>query len=232
MQQAYRVLRVVAEAQTIRIVLTINPSEALLGELCTACATLNTESSNGVKAVVLDFQANTDTKDTEQFIVPDTSLIEQACTAVRAVEQPVLAVVRGGTLSAAACTLVRAGDLTLVAHDAVLHIHTPTGDDTFTGKQALRLGYVTWSVPTHSLDSEMERILDMMRKNSAIALRYTKASVRLGAVAPQQPSDATKHLEALQAVNELYLTKVMQTDDASEGLRAFLEKRKPEWNNR
>lgn len=56
MQQAYRALRVVAEAQTIRIVLDANPGELMLTELCTACASLNTAASNGVKAVVLDFK--------------------------------------------------------------------------------------------------------------------------------------------------------------------------------
>ena len=51
MQQAYRVLRIVSEAQTIRIVLVLAPDELMLRELCTACAALNTESSSGIKAV-------------------------------------------------------------------------------------------------------------------------------------------------------------------------------------
>ena len=35
-----------------------------------------------------------------------------------------------------------------------------------------------------------------------------------------------------EQVNELYLTQLMQTHDAREGLKAFLEKRKPNWKNR
>ena len=71
----------------------------------------------------------------------------------------------------------------------------------------------------------MERVLDLLRAKSAIALRHTKASVRLS-----DAHDATS-LEALEQVNKLYLTQLMQTHDAQEGLQAFLEKRKPNWKN-
>jgi len=71
----------------------------------------------------------------------------------------------------------------------------------------------------------MERVLDMLRGKSAVALRHTKASVRLG-----QANHVTK-LEALGRVNTFYLTQVMQSADAHEGLRAFLEKRQPDWKN-
>jgi len=87
------------------------------------------------------------------------------------------------------------------------------------------LGYVTWSVPTQNVKKEMERVLVMLRGKSAVALRYAKASVHLG-----QADHVTK-LEALGRVNTFYLTQVMQSADAHEGLRAFLEKRQPDWKN-
>ena len=259
MQQAYRVLRIVSEAQTIRIVLVLAPDELMLRELCTACAALNTESSSGIKAVVLDFEAKADTSGSENATFsPDT--LDQACAAVLAVEPPVLAVVRG-KLSAAASALVHAADLSLLAHDAVLivqdmadHNNHPgdssavslVGNDRidpynvhrsdpggYTGAQALRLKLITWSVPANDINAEMERILDMLRGKSAVALRHTKASVRLAAHATNLQQDkAPARLEALKQVNEYYLAQVMQTADASEGLHAFLEKRKPEWKNR
>src|SRR5437588_1306554 len=118
MQQAYRVLRIVSEAQTIRIVLMLAPDELMLRELCTACASLNTESSSGIKAIVLDFETKADTSGAENTAFsPD--ILNQACAAVRAVEAPVLAVVRGN-LSEAASALVHTADLSLLAHDAVL----------------------------------------------------------------------------------------------------------------
>jgi len=223
MQQAYRSLRIVSEAQTIRIVLATHPGELMLKELSTACATLDTVSSNGVKAVVLDFVESASAGSEGEALSQE--VVDWACAVVHRVAQPVLVVVRG-TLSGAACALVRAADLTLVTGDAVLTVpDAVSGNDTLTGAQAARLGYVTWSVPTQNVKKEMERVLDMLRGKSAVALRHTKASVRLG-----QANHVTK-LEALGRVNTFYLTQVMQSADAHEGLRAFLEKRQPEWKN-
>ena len=72
----------------------------------------------------------------------------------------------------------------------------------------------------------MGRILNQLREKSAVALRFTKASVRLAQAEQLTP------LEALQHINALYLTELMRTKDAAEGLRAFLEKRQPLWENR
>jgi cyclohexa-1,5-dienecarbonyl-CoA hydratase len=38
--------------------------------------------------------------------------------------------------------------------------------------------------------------------------------------------------EGITAVEQLYLRELMQTEDAREGLNAFLEKRKPVWKNK
>lgn len=250
MQQAYRVLSIVSEAQTIRIVLSSNPGELMLKELSTACASLNTESSSGIKAIVLDFDGEAQpgardvpiTNETmqaystgkmpgskEQGSMP--TVVEAALASIQAIPQPVLAVVRA-TPSAAAWLLIQAADLTLVAHDAVLTVsNTEVGDETLNGLQAARLGYITWSVPVHDIPEEMERILDMLREKSAVALRLTKASTRLGQSRQPAQSNHTSRLEALKQVNTFYLEKVMQTKDAAEGLHAFLEKRKPHWKN-
>jgi len=37
--------------------------------------------------------------------------------------------------------------------------------------------------------------------------------------------------KGLKAIENIYLNKVMKTHDATEGLKAFLEKRKPSWKN-
>jgi enoyl-CoA hydratase/carnithine racemase len=220
MQQAYRALRIVAEAQTIRIVLSPHPGELMLRELSTACTTYDKQGSSGVKALILDFSAGHTAAGAEGETVRQ-AVIDDACAALRAVTQPVLAVARG-TLSPAASALVRVADLVLAAHEAVLVI---PGDDTLTGMQAARLGLVTWSVPAQSVDRETERVLDILRSKSAVALHFVKASVRMG------QKEHQNRLEALDQVNAFYLTRVMQSADAHEGLRAFLEKRQPEWKN-
>ena len=247
MQQAYRVLRIVSEAQTIRIILTPDPGELMLKELSTACASLNTESSSGIKAIVLDFnpEAHQGARD-----IPITNeamqvylarkkpaskeprhlptVVEAALASIEGIAQPVLAVVRA-TPSQAAWVLIQAADLTLVALDALLTVsNTEVGDETLNGLQAARLGYVNLSASAHDIPKEMERVLDMLREKSAIALRLTKASTRLAQLAQ---SDQLSHLEALKRINAFYLKEVMQTRDASEGLQAFLEKRKSHWKN-
>jgi len=236
MQQAYRMLRVVAEAQTIRMVLMLAPRKLLLQELCRACSALADENTSGIKAVVLDF-----TGAAYAGSIPDTEkqeanadTLHETVQAIRALPSPVLAVVRD-SVSASASALIRAADLTLVAQQAALTLPVDHQiENSFTGAEALRLGLVSWSVPAKELDAEMERILGMLRNKSAVALRLTKEGTRLGTphAAPGQPQGAITPLDALKQINEFYLTHVMQTADATEGLHAFLEKRKPRWKNR
>jgi len=38
--------------------------------------------------------------------------------------------------------------------------------------------------------------------------------------------------QGLKAIEKIYLDELMKTDDATEGLKAFLEKRKPTWKDR
>jgi hypothetical protein len=154
-------------------------------------------------------------------------LVEQAHNAISGVAQPVLGVVRD-TLSLAASTLLSAADCTLVAEDARIDI-TVKGEEGqenwISGANAARLHYVTWSAPTGDINKEMERVLNMLREKSAIALRFAKASTRIGQSGKYTP------LEALQRINTLYLEELMHAKDPAEGLRAFLEKRKPHWTN-
>jgi enoyl-CoA hydratase/carnithine racemase len=229
MQQAYQALRVVSEAQTIHVILTTQPGELMLSELQASCETLRA-SSDGIKAVILDFAGP---GGAESAKLPGASrLLAGVCESLRAVPQPVLAIVRAD-LSEIACRLCAEADFTLVAHEA--EICWPTrGEDNARGNvdnrigglAAVRLGYATWAAPARDLDREAERILNMLRAKSALALRLAKASVRLG-----QQSTGTS-LETLRRVNQLYLENVMATEDAREGLQAFLEKRPPRWSNR
>jgi enoyl-CoA hydratase/carnithine racemase len=229
MQQAYQALRVVSEAQTIHVILATQPGELMLTELQASCASLRA-SSDGIKAVILDFAAPAGS---ESARLPGASgLLAGVCESLRAVPQPVLAIVRAD-LSEIACRLCAEADFTLVAHEAEI-CWPARGEDNARGNvdnrigglAAVRLGYATWAAPARDLDREAERILNMLRAKSAVALRLAKAGVRMG-----QQSTGTS-LETLHQVNQLYLEKVMATEDAREGLQAFLEKRQPRWNNR
>lgn len=272
MQQAYRVLRVVSEAQTIRMVLSSQPDELMLSELITACAAAPTgvdTQGDGIKAIVLDFKSSPAqvahpvqaADGASPPSEPPPAIVERAREAVWKLAPPVLAVARS-TLSPTASVLAHTSDLILAAHDAVLTITDPQCQhDRLTGEQAARLGYVTCSVPSGDIDAEMARMLDMLRDKSAIALRLAKASVRLvlpigapliapetsggqqliapvetggngATLSPASTSSARQRLEALKQVNAFYLDSLMRTEDAQEGLHAFLEKRKAHWKNR
>ncbi len=264
MQQAYRALRILAEAQTVRMMLTSAPGALLLSELGSACAALKSESSLGLTCLVLDIAAGEQPAEERMRnrIADEVALrreAERVAAAVRAVPQPVLAVVRE-TPSEAASILVQAADLVLVARQAALLIpeaRTGGSPERLPGEQAVMLGHATWCVSAETIDTRLEEILALLRKQSALALRNARAAVRL-ALRVLPPADGRQYpylrlltpdglssehedeqvrllhegrarLEALRQVNAFYLAEVMRTDDAQEGLRAFLEKRVPRW---
>lgn len=73
------------------------------------------------------------------------------------------------------------------------------------------------------LGGECQAWLQRIYKQSASSLRLAKKAFRLA-----RSSDFD---ERLAAVERLYLEELMKTDDANEGLNAFIEKRKPVWKN-
>lgn len=238
MQQAYRAIRVVAEAQTVRISLAAAPSALMLRELVAASAAFDAKSSSDVKAVILDIGALSNAEAArDDAISPE--IVGQAVATVQTIAPPVLAVARNA-LSVPATTLVQAADLVLMADTATLTIpaHIPGAYETIMGREALQRGYVTWVVESHKLHDELERALDRLRDKSAITLRLAKNSVNIAeriqraAEAQGRLETSASRLAALQEVHDFYLEQVAPTADATEGLHAFLEKRQPQWKNR
>ena len=123
-----------------------------------------------------------------------------------------------GVLPPAACALL--GDLVSpgLAAEIVL-----TGDS-ITAQQAFEAGLVRRVVPDENVEGEALELAGRMARHSAAALRVTKRALRAGS--------AARRAEALRQAGEIYVGELMQTEDAVEGLRSFLEKRKPEWKHR
>ena len=169
----------------------------------------------------------------------------QMMKAIRELRQPVIAKVQG-TATAAGCQLVASCDLAVAADTAWfgtpgvrigLFCHTPmvpvsravghkramqmllTGEpvDAVT---ALDWGLINQVVPANELD---EAVKEMAQK----ILRYSKNTIALGKCTyyaqAEMPEDAAYEVaEPVMAANAA-------SDDAQEGMGAFLDKREPQW---
>src|SRR5712664_279472 len=96
--------------------------------------------------------------------------------------------------------------------------------DMIDAEEALRLGLVSQVTTSAELEQTTQSVLTKLRELSGSSLTMTRAALDLGG---QSDFDA-----ALAEVENLYLHELMKTEDAQEGSRAFMEKRKPEWRNR
>ncbi len=92
-----------------------------------------------------------------------------------------------------------------------------------TAQEALQLGLINKVVARDQLQAETEQFLKPYLKLSAEVLRLTKKAITKGLMDEFEPS--------LKIIEDIYLNELMKTEDANEGLRAFLEKRKPMWKN-
>ncbi|MDW7708894.1 MAG: enoyl-CoA hydratase/isomerase family protein [Deferrisomatales bacterium] len=98
------------------------------------------------------------------------------------------------------------------------------GGEVIRAPEALALGLVNKVVPLASFDEEFGKFLRIFTTLSGTVLRATKKAIRAGRGLP--------FAEALGRVERIYLEELMPTEDAQEGLAAFLEKRAPVWKNR
>jgi cyclohexa-1,5-dienecarbonyl-CoA hydratase len=96
--------------------------------------------------------------------------------------------------------------------------------DRIRAAEAERLGLVNKVVPPDELEAAADELVGKLTKLSAAVLRVTKQAVQVGSVG--------RFAEGLAAVEELYLGPLMDTEDAHEGLAAFMEKRAPVWKDK
>lgn len=90
--------------------------------------------------------------------------------------------------------------------------------------EAARIGLVNYVVPASDLEPKTLELLSKFRELSSVALEMTKRALDLGV---GRSVDT-----ALNELESLYLNDLMKTSDANEGIKAFMEKRKPVWRDR
>jgi enoyl-CoA hydratase/carnithine racemase len=163
---------------------------------------------------------------------------ERALAALARIRAPILGVA-AGTVPPPGCALLSCSDLLLAVQDTIfmresgtlLAYRTPparlgtTGaiGERLSAHRAYRQGLVTWLTPPEKLQEERERILALLKKQSATSLALAKQAFLLGQTHPNAPDIA------LEEIGRIYLHELMATPDAVEGLHAFLEKRPPVW---
>ena len=168
---------------------------------------------------------------------------------LRTIQRPALALVDGPALGggcelALACDIVIAGERARFGQPEIkLGVFPPVAavllpriigekkareliltGDTIDAAEALRLGLVNYVVPSNRLAQKTEAVLSGLRELSSAALAVTCTALDLGGRSGFE--------SALKEIESLYLTELMKTEDASEGIEAFMERRKPEWQNR
>lgn len=91
-------------------------------------------------------------------------------------------------------------------------------------QEAARLGLVSVVAHAGAVEQKTEELLVRLRELSAPALEAARRAIEMGR--------GRSFEEALTKVEDLYLNELMKTEDAREGVNAFMEKRKPIWRNR
>ena len=95
--------------------------------------------------------------------------------------------------------------------------------ETISAQEALALGLVNKVVPEASLTQEVNGFIEKFTKLSGIVLKLAKEATLAGL---NDDMD-----QGLKIIEKIYLDRLMKTNDAIEGLKAFLEKRKPTWKD-
>lgn len=93
-----------------------------------------------------------------------------------------------------------------------------------TGREAAEIGLVSRSVPDNRLSSAVEACVGHLLHLSSAALSVAKKACYAW--------DSMHFDKGLARAEKIYLEDLMKTQDAQEGIRAFLEKRPPKWSGR
>jgi cyclohexa-1,5-dienecarbonyl-CoA hydratase len=95
--------------------------------------------------------------------------------------------------------------------------------ETISAQEALSLGLINKVIPETALNEEVKGFIEKFKKLSGIVLKMAKEATLAGL-----NDDLEK---GLQAIEKIYLDRLMKSYDATEGLKSFLEKRKPIWKD-
>lgn len=226
---------------------------AMMKEINSALDAL--QSNDGAKLLVIDhdgraFSAGVDIKDhTADKVEAMIEVIHRMFQLLGALELPTLSIVKGAALGGG-CELATFCDMVIASEQATFGVpevkagvFPPVAAAIFprligrnralelvlTGEaigaeEARQMGLVNRVFPAEGFREKVDELIAKLTSLSAPVLRLAKRAVDRGL--------NVSVAEAMSKADEIYLGELMRTEDAQEGLKAFLEKRKPQWNNR
>ena len=196
------------------------------------------------------FSAGVDVKDHTRTQVPEMlDLVHGVIRKLMSLRQPTIAVVDGVCLGGG-CELASSCDLVLASEEssfatpeitvgcfppvALARFSSQIGyhraaEMILTGRrlsahEAASVGLVNRVVPRHQLAEALEALRGELLDKSRAVLRITLKGLR--EIGLKQLSAALARSE------EIYLKELLETEDVEEGVQAFVEKRKPQWQHR
>jgi len=95
---------------------------------------------------------------------------------------------------------------------------------TIDGKEAAEIGLANRVVPETDLDAVLEECVERLRQLSPAALALAKKA--------SYTWDSMHFDKGLARAERIYLEDLMKTEDAQEGIRAFMERRAPKWTGK
>ena len=90
--------------------------------------------------------------------------------------------------------------------------------------EAGRLGLCSYVVPSVHLEAKLLEVLSKLREHSGTSLQFARQALDLGRGRSIE--------DALSEQENIYIHELMKTQDANEGIKAFMEKRKAGWRHR
>jgi cyclohexa-1,5-dienecarbonyl-CoA hydratase len=249
-------IRISVEDGIGRLVLDEPPlnilSQKLLGDLREELANLEAEKSLRVLVISAEGKHFSAGADVGEHLPPAyEQMIPEFIQTVAAIDSfpiPVIAAVKGRCLGggfelAQAADMIVAGEGAMFGQPEILLGVLPpaacavlpdmcapgqAAEIVFSGEalnasQAQQAGIVLRVVPDDQVEAEALELANKISRHSAAALKVTKRALRVGF--------AERRAAAYSAVDKIYVNELMRTEDAVEGLQAFLDKRKPTWKH-